>query len=172
MIWTCPLGDVTELGASGECMSSFWELPVRCSEAEKKHKDGTPWLTFRRSTCSLQMCANLKPAPQAKAPWQANITHTENGVYFYLLFVQCPGSGRPLLQSHCYSPTGPRISVPTLQQPLEPGVQGAAPGWQPQKPGYRMCVKVPLWEMLVLWSVAEGEHKNDACLLEGKDGTC
>lgn len=35
-----------------------------------------------------------------------------------------------------------------------------------------MLVKVLLWEILVLWSVAEGESKDGARQLEGKDGTC
>lgn len=97
------------------------------------------------------------------------------GLCFSVPSVQCPGGGSlpTIVSLNCYSSVGPGNT--RFSWPSESSDQGVSPGWQLQKPGHQMqilgpqmCVNTPLWEIVALWSAAEGESEDGACCLEAK----
>ena len=56
-----------KLGLQMNVYSSFWEIPVYCSEAEGECKDCAPWPMLSESTSVVpRRVQKLKPAPSSK----------------------------------------------------------------------------------------------------------
>ena len=101
------------------------------------------------------------PAPQAKAPGQANrpLSQKDWGCVSecYLCsalgLVDCQDLSLWLLQSYGTQECKPFYTP-------GPSVQGVSPEWQPQNPVHQKHVKAPFpQEILMLWSAAEGDSK-------------
>lgn len=108
---------------------------------------------------------NLKPAPRLKLlDNQSGLLYRNMGLCLSLLCsvlgIACHELSLLLPQSH-----GTKEHKPLW--PPEASDQGVSPGRQLQQPAPGAC-KAFLWETLVLWSVAEAEHKDLACPL-GED---
>lgn len=52
----------------------------------------------------------------------------------------------------------------TSNQGASPGPLVAKPEHQMYKLGHQMYIKAPVPEILILWSMAGGEHEDSACL--------
>ena len=68
--------------------------------------------------CTLQMCADLKPAPQAESPGQVNCPFQQDWrcVSVYYLYSALDVASCQDYLSHCYSSMGPRNANPLAHQ--------------------------------------------------------
>lgn len=166
-IWRCPLGSSCKIMAP----DMYKLLSGRHQRAGARQKesaklastDYVPW----EQLCRPLMCAQPEACPSV---WSSGTTQVASfierwGLCLSLLcsvlgIVACQELSLLLPWSH-----GTKEHKPLW--PPEASDQGVSPGHQLQKPAPGAC-KAFLWETLVLWSIAEAEHKDPACPL-GED---
>lgn len=90
----------------------------------------------------------------------------ERGVPQSAVCVCCPGS-RSLPKTISLIPESCGIQECKPSQPPRPGDHGASPAWLLQKPGHQPHVKLSSRRH---WSVAKGEHEDDAHPLRSLKG--
>lgn len=139
------------------CEGVPWVM-VDVARQRERAKIVSPGLCSLRAPVAPRCVPNLKPAPQAKAPGQANRPLSQRDA---VCSVCCLYSAvAPCCHlSDGYGSLRLRNSSPHPPPATRASNQGAPLGGSCKDQGTRPC-KVALWEML--WSVAEGECKDGA----------